>query len=67
VCEHRVVRGEDTLFGTSEDPGRSISRDLVATVLIEAALQPAADRKVVEIVANPSLPAPDATQWFKDA
>lgn len=56
---------EDSLFGLPEDPGREISRDTVASVLIEAALQPAADGKVVEIVASKSAVEVPPLQWFQ--
>eukprot|EP00877_Chromochloris_zofingiensis_P001679 jgi/Chrzof1/11511/UNPLg00445.t1 len=52
-----VVGQEDTLFGLQDDPGRQISRDTVAEVLVAAILQPSADNRVVEVVASPSAPA----------
>lgn len=60
-----MVRGEDSLFGLAEDPGREISRDTVASVLIEAALQSAADSRVLEIVASKGAVDLPPLQWFQ--
>ena len=60
----RIISGEDTLFGLPEDPGREISRDTVAAVLVEAALQSAADSKVVEIVASRDADEIPPAKWF---
>lgn len=59
------VSKEDTLFGRDEDPGRSISRDSVASVMVEALQQSAAEGKVVEIVAGKNLPKLSKDKWFK--
>ncbi|GBF98458.1 hypothetical protein Rsub_11103 [Raphidocelis subcapitata] len=59
-----IVSGEDTLFGLDTDPGRQISRDTVAEVLVAALLDPAARGRVVEIVASPSAPALPRERWF---
>jgi uncharacterized protein YbjT (DUF2867 family) len=55
---------EDTLFGDSSGPGKSISRDTVAEVLIEAALQGSAKNRVVEVVAGKNVDAPPKEKWF---
>lgn len=59
-----IVGQEDTLFGEEGSPGRQISRDTVASVLIEALLQPAASKRVFEIVANPTAPVLPPEKWF---
>lgn len=55
---------EDTLFGLDGDPGREISRDSVAAVMVEALQQDAAKNKVVEIVAGKNLPKISKEKWF---
>eukprot|EP00775_Hariotina_reticulata_P003818 gene3818-4076_t len=59
-----LVSAEDTLFGLDSDPGRAISRDTVAEVLVAALGQPAAANKVVEIVASRAAPELPGDQWF---
>lgn len=59
-----VVAPEDTLFGLEGDPGRAVSRDTVAEVLVASLSDPAASGKVVEIVASPSAPPLPRDQWF---
>ena len=59
-----IVRGEDTLFGLDDDPGRAISRDTVAEVCVEALIQPGASNRVVEVVASPTAPPLGAKDWF---
>jgi len=59
-----VVGAEDTLFGLESDPGREISRDTVAQVLVAALQQGAADNKVVEIVSSPSKAELPEDKWF---
>lgn len=59
-----IVGKEDTLFGLDTDPGREISRDTVAEVLVAALQQPSADNKVVEIVSNLSAPPLSPDQYF---
>ena len=45
--------------------GTAISRDSVAEVLIEALLQPAADNRVIEIVASSAEPSVPPQDWFR--
>ncbi|KAK9839047.1 hypothetical protein WJX74_008408 [Apatococcus lobatus] len=59
-----IIRGEDTLFGRDEDPGREISRETVGKVLVEAVLQSAGKDKVVEIVSSKSATTPPVNEWF---
>lgn len=59
-----IVRGEDTTFGLSTDPGREISRDTVAAVCVEALFSADASKRVVEIVSSPDAPALPAAKWF---
>ncbi|KAI8476043.1 MAG: hypothetical protein J3K34DRAFT_477309 [Monoraphidium minutum] len=59
-----ITAAEDTLFGLDTDPGRAVSRDTVAQVLVATLQQPAAAGKVVEIVASPSAPPLPREQWF---
>ncbi|BDA48149.1 Protein TIC 62, chloroplastic [Coccomyxa sp. Obi] len=59
-----IVGKEDTLFGRPSDPGKDISRDLVAAVLVEAMLQSSASNKVVETVSSESAPQLPPDQWF---
>lgn len=60
-----IVAAEDTFFGLATDPGRAISRDTVAEVLVQAVLQPAASNKLVEVVASPAAPALPSDAWFQ--
>ncbi|KAL6751857.1 hypothetical protein V8C86DRAFT_2768786 [Haematococcus lacustris] len=59
-----VARPEDSLFGLETDPGRRISRDTVAAVAVAALTQPAASRKVVEVVASPDVAPTSPESWF---
>ena len=59
-----IARPEDSLFGLDSDPGREISRDAVAAVMVAALSQRAADNKVVEIVSSPSVTTPPPEAWF---
>jgi len=59
-----IVSREDSLFGLDTDPGRAISRDTVAQVLVAALRQPAAANKVVEIVSSPNGPELAEEKWF---
>lgn len=59
-----IISGEDTLFALETDPGRAISRDTVAAVVVAALTDPAASNRVVEVVASPSAPAVPRDQWF---
>lgn len=58
------VSKEDTLLGVDSDPGRSISRDLVAAVMVEALSQGKAGNKVVEIVQGKQVPQLAANKYF---
>ncbi|KAK9819986.1 hypothetical protein WJX72_004808 [[Myrmecia] bisecta] len=58
-----VVGPEDTIFARSSDPGKDVSRDQVAQVLVQAVLQPAARNRVVEIVASKKTPALSPDKW----
>lgn len=60
-----VVGREDTLFGLDQDPGREISRDTVAQVLVESLLQPGAANKVIEIVSSSMAPPSSPAEWFE--
>lgn len=51
-----VIAKEDTFFGLPTDAGREISRDSVADVAIAALFDARAERRVLELVASPSLP-----------
>jgi len=59
-----VVGKEDTLFGLPDDPGRAISRDTVAAVLVAALSQSSSSDKLVEIVAAKGAPELPKEQWF---
>lgn len=59
-----IVSKEDSLFGLDSDPGRAISRDTVAEVLVAALQQPAAANMVLEIVSSPSAPQLPKEKWF---
>ncbi|CAK0784887.1 hypothetical protein CVIRNUC_008092 [Coccomyxa viridis] len=61
-----ITSREDTLFGLPTQPGKDISRDTVAAVLVEALRQPGASNKVVEVVASKKEPERPAAEWFKD-
>eukprot|EP00199_Chlamydomonas_sp_CCMP681_P002550 CAMPEP_0119104740 /NCGR_PEP_ID=MMETSP1180-20130426/2876_1 /TAXON_ID=3052 ORGANISM="Chlamydomonas cf sp, Strain CCMP681" /NCGR_SAMPLE_ID=MMETSP1180 /ASSEMBLY_ACC=CAM_ASM_000741 /LENGTH=320 /DNA_ID=CAMNT_0007089573 /DNA_START=39 /DNA_END=1001 /DNA_ORIENTATION=- len=67
VVGNLIARPEDTLFGLDTDPGRQVSRDTVAAVCVAALSQSSADNEVVEIVASPSAPEVDPSQWFPKA
>eukprot|EP00976_Prorocentrum_cordatum_P094990 1190005-Prorocentrum_minimum.AAC.6 len=58
-----IAGGADSFFGNDSDPGREISRDSVAEVSIEALFQPAADKKIVEILGANAKATPKA-KWF---
>jgi uncharacterized protein YbjT (DUF2867 family) len=58
------VSAEDTLFGVDSDPGRSISRDKVAEVIVEALSQRGAEQKVVEIVQGKQVPQLSTDKYF---
>ncbi|KAF6252548.1 pyridine nucleotide binding protein [Scenedesmus sp. NREL 46B-D3] len=59
-----IVSREDSLFGLDSDPGRAISRDTVAEVLVAALQQPAAANMVLEIVSSPTAPELPQDKWF---
>ena len=61
-----LLRKEDTLMGLSSDPGREISRDLVAKLSLQALLQPGAANRVVEAVqeSSTSYVEPDPLELF---
>ncbi|DBB06761.1 TPA: hypothetical protein ACH3X3_009428 [Trebouxia sp. C0006] len=58
------VGKEDTLFAGKESPGRSVSRETVAQVLVESVLQSSASNKVVEIVAGKQVEQTAPDRWF---
>lgn len=58
------VSKEDTLFAGKESPGRSVSRETVAQVLVESVLQSAASNKVIEIVAGKQVEQISPDKWF---
>jgi len=58
------VSKEDTLFAGKESPGRSVSRESVAQVMVESLVQSGASNKVVEIVAGKQVEASSPDKWF---
>jgi uncharacterized protein YbjT (DUF2867 family) len=58
------VSKEDTLLGVDSDPGRSISRDTVAEVIVEALSQDKASNKVVEIVQGKQVEKLQPEKYF---
>ena len=61
-----VIQGEDTLYGLPGDPGREISRDLVATVCVQALLDDDSANRIVEVLqaAAPVGNEVPKQEWF---
>ena len=54
----------DTFLGLDTDPGRDVSRDSVAAVVVAALGDSAASGKIVEVVASPNAPQNPTSRWF---
>ena len=59
-----IIAGPDTFLGLPGDPGREVSRDTVAEVVVAALSDPAAANATFELVASPSAPALAKADFF---
>ena len=65
VTGNPLIAGPDTYLGLPTDPGREVSRDTVAEVVVAALLDPAAENATFEVVASPDAPPKARQDFFK--
>ena len=64
VLGYPLIAGADTFMGLPEEPGREVSRDTVAEVVVAALSDPAAANAIFEVVASPSAPPLSKDDFF---
>ena len=60
-----LIGPADTFLGLPEEPGREVSRDTVAEVVVAALTDPAANNSIFEVVASPNAPPLARADFFK--
>ena len=65
VTGNPLIAGPDTFLGLPEDPGREVSRDTVAEVVVAALSDPLAANATFEVVASPNAPPKAREDFFK--
>ena len=65
VTGNPLIAGADTFLGLPEEPGREVSRDTVAEVVVAALSDSAANNSIFELVAAPSAPPLARADFFK--
>ena len=65
VTGNPLIAGPDTFLGLPEDPGREVSRDTVAEVVVAALSDPLAANATFELVASPNAPPKAREEFFK--
>lgn len=64
VTGNPLIAGADTFLGLPEEPGREVSRDTVAEVVVAALADDASEGGIFEMVASPSAPPLAKADYF---
>ena len=65
VTGNPLIAGPDTFLGLPEEPGREVSRDTVASVVVAALEDAASENGIYELVASPTAPPLARADFFR--